>query len=172
MIELSKERMEQLLNEEATKKEDVKTILRCLYTRYMLLYEKYFADIDSLNIAKVTELRNYHEETKSLFKYYYLDIPEESCEGISEFDKRYTDKLLGPQWYEFLSENYKDYKDSSTDYDATEEELKAGFSKKTLENFYDAMDYIFRDGFGTSSKTAANAVSSIAGLLFGKEKKD
>lgn len=38
-------------------------------------------------------------------------------------------------------------------------------------SFYDAMGYIFRDGFGTGSQTAEQVVSGIAGLLFGKESK-
>ena len=85
----------------------------------MRLYEEYFADIDALNDDKITELRNYHEETRSLARYYYMNIPQDICEGIKE----------------------------------------------------KAMDYIFREGFGTGSKTAGNIISGLAGLLFGKEEK-
>ena len=63
MVELSNERMEQILHKETAKKEELTTILRGIYTRYMLLYEKYFADIDALNDDEVTALKNYHEET-------------------------------------------------------------------------------------------------------------
>ena len=45
MIELSNERIEQILHEETVKEEKVSTILRGIYTRYMRLYEKYFSDI-------------------------------------------------------------------------------------------------------------------------------
>ena len=51
MVELSKERIAQILHEETVKKEDSDTILRSVYTRYMCLYEKYFADIDGLIIT-------------------------------------------------------------------------------------------------------------------------
>ena len=37
MIELSKERIAQILHEETVKKEDADTILRSIYTRYMCL---------------------------------------------------------------------------------------------------------------------------------------
>jgi hypothetical protein len=45
---------------------------------------------------------------------------------------------------------------------------KEEFSKQTLSNFYDVMDYIFRDGFGTESKNAEEIKSGILGLLFGE----
>ena len=66
MLELGKERIDQMLHEETVKKEEVSTILRCIYTRNMRLYETYFADIDALNEDVIKELRNSHEETKSL----------------------------------------------------------------------------------------------------------
>ena len=44
MVELSNERIEQILHEETMKKEELETILRSIYTRYMRLYEKYFAE--------------------------------------------------------------------------------------------------------------------------------
>ena len=51
--------------------------------------------------------------------------------------------------------------------------MKAAFIKHALEDFYDAMDYVFRDGFGTGSQSAKNVYTEIKGLLFGntKEKK-
>ena len=82
MVELNNERIEQILHEETTKKEELETILRSIYNRYMWLYEKYFADIDALNDEKIAELTNYHEETLSLVKYYYMDIPLDICVGI------------------------------------------------------------------------------------------
>ena len=48
LFELRKERLEQLLHEETTKKEELGTILRSIYTRYMHLYEAYYADTDAL----------------------------------------------------------------------------------------------------------------------------
>ena len=49
MIELSKERIEKILYEETAKTEQLTTILRSIYTRYLRMYEKYFSDIDALN---------------------------------------------------------------------------------------------------------------------------
>ena len=63
MVEFSKERIGQILHEETMKKEETETILRGIYTRYMLLYERYFADIDTLDDDKIAELKKYHEDT-------------------------------------------------------------------------------------------------------------
>ena len=79
MVELSNERIEQILNDETGKTEDVKTILRGIYTRYVNLYERYFADFDKLNEEKIEAFKKYHEETRSLIKYYYMDIPQMSA---------------------------------------------------------------------------------------------
>ena len=57
MIELTDKRIEQILHEETASKEELGTILRGIYTRYMCLYERYFADIDALNDDKIAELR-------------------------------------------------------------------------------------------------------------------
>ena len=73
MVEFSKERIEQILYEETMKKAEPETILRSIYTRYMLLYEKYFADIFALDDDKIAELKKYHEETRSLIKYTYME---------------------------------------------------------------------------------------------------
>ena len=170
MVELSKERIEQILHKETTKKEDLETILRGIYTRYMRLYEKYFADIDALNDDEIAELRKYHEETRSLVKYYYMDIPQDVCSGIKEFENKYSACLLGSEWHEYLSDSYEDFKEKSKSTNKSEEYLKAEFTKQALAAFYEAMDYVFRDGFGTGSQTAKNVISGITGLLFGKEK--
>ena len=166
MVELNNERIGQILHEETVKTEELTTILRGIYTRYMRLYEKYFADIDALNNAKIAELRKYHEETRSLVRYYYMDIPQDICVGIREFEDKYSANLLGPEWHDYLFRSYQEFRKGSKARD-----IKAEFSKQTLEAFYDAMDYIFREGFGTGSQTINNVVSGITGLLFGKEKK-
>ena len=93
MVELSRKRVEQILHEETLKTEELATILRGIYTRYMRLYERYFADIDALNDEKIAELREYHGETKSLVNYYYRDIPLDICMGIDEFEEK-MDELL------------------------------------------------------------------------------
>lgn len=169
MIELSNERIERILQEETPKKEELGTILRGIYTRYMCLYERYFEDIDALNEDKITELKNYHEETGSLVKYYRMDIPQDICMGMEEFDDKYSAKLLGPKWHKYLFSIYEDFRNENEDEDKGEEYLKAEFKKKALADFYEAMDYVFREGFDTCSKSAENTVSGIAGLLFGKE---
>lgn len=169
MVELSKERMDQILHEETAQKEDTETILRSIYTRYMCLYEKYFADIDALNDDGIAELRAYHEETRSLVRYYYMDIPQDICLYIKEFENKYIAKLLGPEWLEYLYGNYEEFRRENEDGDTPVEALKAEFSKQALEAFYDAMDYVFRDGFGTDSQTYKDVASGLTGLLFGKE---
>ena len=165
MVELSNERIGKILHEETVKSEELTTILRSIYTRYMRLYEKYFADIDALNNAKIAELRKYHEETGSLVKYYYMDIPQDICEGIKEFENKYSANLLGPEWHDYLFRFYQDFRKESKAKD-----IKAEFSKQVLAAFYEEMDNIFREGFGTGSQTVKDVVSGITGLLFGKEK--
>lgn len=171
MIDLSNNRIEQILHEESPKKEELATILRSIYTRYMRLYESYFADIDALNDEKIAAWKAYDEETLSLVKYYYMDIPMDICIGIKEFNNKYSRNLLGADWHTFLFDSYEDFKKKNGDETVREESSKAAFAKQALSDFYDAMDYIFRDGFGTGSKTAENAVSWISGLLFGKKEK-
>ena len=130
MIELSNERIAQILHEETPKTEELKTILRSVYTRYMRLYEKYFADIDALNDDVIAELKKYNEETKSLIKYYYMDIPLDICMGLLEFENEYGYKLLGPDWKNYLFEHYKKFKDNSWSGNESEESLKAQFAAK------------------------------------------
>ena len=69
----------------------------------MRLFEGYFADIDALDDAKIAQWRKYHEETSSLVKYYYMDIPHDVCEDLEEFNDKFSPKLLGPNWYDNLS---------------------------------------------------------------------
>lgn len=171
MIKLSNERIEQILHEETVKKEKSATILRGIYNRYMRLYEDYFADIDALNDDKIAEFRNYHEETRSLIKYYYMDIPQDTCTGIKEFEKEYSANLLGSEWHEYLFRAYEDFKKESKARNKNEEYYKAEFTRRVLEYFYEAMDYVFREGFGTGSKTTDNIISGLAGLFFGKQVK-
>lgn len=169
MVEFSKERIGQILHEETMKKEETETILRGIYTRYMLLYERFFADIDTLDDDKIAELKKYHEETWSLIKYAYMDIPMDICVGLREFENRYSSKLLTPQWHAFLFENYKEFQEENEGKNTSEEMLKAEFTKQTLTAFYEVMDYIFRDSFGTGSHTAKRVVSGLKSILFGKE---
>ena len=170
MIELSMEKIRQMLHEETPGKEEAETILRGVYTRYMRLYERYFADIGALNGETVAGLRQYHEETESLIRYYYMDIPQDICTGLKAFGDRYTARLLGNGWHEYLSDCLEAFREKSGDEHADAESLQAAFQKQSLAEFYDAMDYIFREGFGTGSRTAGQVVSGIAELLFGKEK--
>ena len=86
MIELNNEVLEKILSKETAKTEDLKTILRAIYTRTMRLYEKYFQDLDALSNDVIEELKQYNEETRSLVKYYYLDIPQDISEGIKELE--------------------------------------------------------------------------------------
>ena len=169
MVELSKERVEQILHEETTKKEELETILRSIYTRYMRLYEKYFSEIDALNDDKIAELKKYHEETRSLIRYYYMDIPLDICMGLKEFENKYSANLLGSEWHEYLSESFEEFKEKCRMRNKSEEYFKAEFTKQALAAIYEAMDYVFREGFGTGSHTAKKVVSGITSLFFGKE---
>ena len=162
MIELSNERVEQILSEETKKTEELTTILRGIYTRFMSLYEKYFDDIEALNNKKIDELKKYHEETKSLVKYYYMDIPLDICMALKEFDNNYSSKLLGSGWREYL------FSAENAEEDKSEECLKEEFEGKNLDAFYDCMDYIFREGFSTGSETASKVASEFTGMLFGE----
>ena len=124
---------------------------------------------DELNDEKIAELNDYHEETKSLFRYYYMDIPLETCMQLEEFNNQYVAKLLGPKWHEHLFSVYAEFRDSADNEAKSGEEVKAEFKKQALEAFYDAMDYIFRDDFGTSSQTAKKVVTNLKEMLFGAE---
>lgn len=172
MIKLSNERIEQILHEETVKKEEQTTILRSIYLRYMRLYEEYFADIFALNDAKISEMRKYHEETKSLVKYYYMDIPEDVCTGINEFDKNASAHLLGPGWRESLFEVFDYFKEKNEDKYKNEKRIKEEFTEQALAVFYDEMDKIFREGFNTGSQQSKNVISGIASLLFGYSEKE
>lgn len=171
MLELTNNRIEQILHEETTKKEELSTILRGIYTRYMRLYEQYFADIDALNDDMIAEFRKQQEETDSLVRYYFLDIPEDICEQLKEFNEKYNSKLLGPEWHKCLFDLYEDFKKESWT-EKSEESLKAEFAEQALASFYDAMGSVFREGFGTGSKSGENVINGIAGLLFGKQEKN
>lgn len=167
MIELSNERIDQILHEETAKKEEVSAILRSIYVRYMRLYEKYFADIDALSDEKIAEMKAYHEETVSFIKYFYMDIPQDICAGLKEFDHKVSRHLLGPEWHKCLFENYDEFLEKHED--EREEDVKVEFTRQVLSDFYGVMDYILRDGFGTGSMTVKKFVDGIKGLLFEKE---
>ena len=168
MVKLNTGRIDQMLHEETGKKEELSTILRSIYTRYMHLYEDYFSDIEALNNEKIAEFRKYNEETQSLIKYYYLDIPLDVCENIVEFEKEYGENLLGPGWHKYVFDAYKEF---SEYHDCkNKDEIMKAFREHAIENFYDSMDSIFRESFGTESKNTESALSLIKGLFFDDEK--
>ena len=168
MVELSTGRIDQMLHEETGKKEELATILRSIYTRYMHLYEDYFSDIDALTDEKIAEFRKYNEETLSLIKYYYLDIPLDVCEDIVDFEKEYGVNLLGPGWHKYVFDAYKEYSEDHDD--KKKDEIMKAFKEHALENFYYSMDSIFRESFGTESKNTESAISVIKGLFFDDNK--
>lgn len=171
MVELSKERMEQMLHEETAKKEDQGAILRAVYTRYMQIFEKYIQNLDTLDDEQIAEMRKYHLETISLVKYYYMDIPHDVATGIREYEKKVCDLLLGEDWHKNLTDSFEEYKRRNKIYGKNEEELRAEYKRESLEGFYDVMDYVFRSGFGTESETAKDVFGGLSGLLFGFDKK-
>ena len=169
MIELSVERINKILHEETAQREELSMIVRGIYTRYMRMYEEYFADIDALNDDKIAEFQKKNEETKSLMKYYYLDIPLDVYEALMEFEHEYNEKLLGPDWHAFLFDKYKEFKEQSMS--KNEKALKEEFAKQALSGFYETMDDIFRDCLGTNSVTAKEAASGFWEMLFGNDQK-
>ena len=171
MLQLSPERLQQILHEETLKAEDTKTLLRSIYSRYMRLFERYFADVDALNDDLIAQPRKDHEETRSLIKYYYLDIPQDTSDRLKEFDEKCVDSMLGKNWNAALFLAYAEFKDACDDQDKSEEYYKAGFVKRSLAEFYEAMDYVFRSGYGSDSETGKDVWSGIKLLLFGKDKK-
>ena len=171
MVKLSNERIKEMLEEETKETEDLTTILRAIYTRYMNLYERYFAEPEALNDDKIAEYKKYHEETKSLIKYYYMDIPQDVCAAINEFEEKAGDKLLGREWKKTLYDAYTEFREKCKVRDRSEEYYQEAFKKEALKAFYDAMDYVFRSGFGTGSQTVQEAIGGITGLLFGKKDK-
>ncbi len=136
----------------------------------MRLYERYFADIDALNDDVIADLNKQNEETKDLVKYYYLDIPQDICEGIQEFDDTYNAKLLGADWRKTLFDSYSDFCAENEYKNKSAKCLKAEFSEHILEAFYDAMEDIFREGFGTGSKDTEKTTSMLSDLLYGENK--
>ena len=49
----------------------------------------------------------------------------------------------------------------------TEDYYKGAFKKYALKEFYEVMENIFRDGFGSESEKAKNIFSGIKSLIFG-----
>ena len=169
MLELSNERVSQILHQETLQTEELTTILRAIYTRYMRLYEKVFADIEALDDAEIARLRQYHEETRSLMKFYYLDIPQDICTSLDEFDSKDCSKMLGPDWREFLYDKFRDFRSDHFFSDTSESHLKAEFAEKSLNRFYESMDSVFRSGFGTGLLTTEDVVKGIKRMAFGKD---
>ena len=171
MVELSNERIEQMLHDETKKTEALPTLLRCIYTRYMHLFELYFENMETLNDDKIAEFQNYHAETQALIRYYYMDIPEDVCSGICEFEEKCTGNLLGREWKKYLYDAYDKFKNENSEWDMSENYYMAKFKKETVKGFYEAMENIFRSGFGTESETEKKTLNGISGLLFcGKDK--
>jgi predicted transcriptional regulator len=170
MVELSNERIEQILHEETKKTEDMKTILRGIYLRYMNLFERYIADFDTLKNDKIDEFKKQHEETQSLIRYYYMDIPQDVCSAIGEFEKNSCENLLGRDWKKNLHDAYEEFKYKCMDSDMSEDYYRAEFKKTALDEFYKSMEEIFRSGFGTESESEKATYAGISGLLFGGKK--
>lgn len=167
MVELSNERIEQIIKDETKKTEALPMILRAIYNRYMNLYEHYIAEVDTLTDDKVAAYKKQHEETRSLIKYYYMDIPQDVCHELNQFDENCDSVLLGRDWKKHVYDAYDEFKSKSKAWNKEEDYYIAEFKKYALKEFYAAMEEIFRDGFGTGSETSKNFFEGISGLLFG-----
>ena len=172
MIELSNERIEQMLHDETKKTEALPTLLRCIYTRYMYLFGLYFDNLETLNDDKIAEFKKYHAETQALIRYYYMDIPQDVCSEIREFEEKGTDNLLGREWKKNLYDTYEKFKNENSVWDMSENYYMAEFKKEAVKGFYEAMEKIFRSGFGTESETEKRTLNGLSGLLFGGRGKD
>ena len=168
MVEFNNERVEEILHKETPKTEELPTILRGIYVRYMRLYENYFTDTEALDDDKIAELKAYSEETRNLIKYYYMDIPYDICAGLFTFDEEYSVKLLGSDRHKYLLDGYSYYKSVNKNKNKSEEDLKAEYTKQVLTGFYKTMDSIFRESFGTKSKSYEQTANWLKNLLFGE----
>lgn len=95
----------------------------------MRLYENCYSDINALNDDTISELRNYHEETRSLIKYYYLDIPHDVCKGIKEFENKHIANLLGRKWRRYLSDRYAEFREGFNTSSKTAENVLKGLTE-------------------------------------------
>jgi hypothetical protein len=170
MVELNNERIDQILHEEAKKTEPLPQLLRAIYTRYMNLFEDYIANIYDLTDDKIDAYKKQHEETRSLIKYDYMDIPQDVCSAIGEFEKNSCENLLGRDWKKNLHDAYEEFKYKCMDSDMSEDYYRAEFKKAALDEFYKSMEEIFRSGFGTESESEKATYAGISGLLFGGKK--
>lgn len=168
MVELDSKRVNQIVSEETPKTEELRTILRAVYVRYMHLYEQYFDNIDALNDKKINELKKYHDETVDLKKYYYIDIPLDICVALDKIDEEYTNELLGDDWHHYLFDKYEDFKCTFENMEKTEDYLKAEFKEQTMTAFYETMGYIFRDDLGTGSKVVKEVEESVSKFFIWK----
>jgi hypothetical protein len=64
-----------------------------------------------------------------------MDIPEDICIELVEFDKKYNAKLLGSDWHKCLFNGYKDFKAENRGRNKSEECLKAEFKEQNLTAF-------------------------------------
>ncbi len=167
MIQISNERAEQIIQEETKKTQPLPQLLRAIYTRYMNLYEDYIANIYDLTSEKIAAYKKQNDETIALVRYYYMDIPQDVCAGILVFEEKVGEKLLGPEWKTNLYDAYDEFKDNCNEWDMTEDYYKGAFKKYALKEFYEVMENIFRDGFGSESESSKNIFSGIKSLIFG-----
>ena len=64
-----------------------------------------------------------------------MDIPLDICAALIEFDKQYSEKLLGSNWRRYLFDSLEKYKSDRGD--KSKEGLKADFEEKILTAFDD-----------------------------------
>ena len=170
MVKLDNERVEQILEKETLKTIPLPMLLRCIYNRYLDLYEDYIAEADKLTDEKIDAFKRRNEETQSLIKYYYMDIPEDICYDLNKFEEKIADELLGREWKRVFYDAFDEFKENHDDWNKSDDWYMAEFKKATRKELYKTLDDIFRDGFGTNSETGKNIFSGISNLLFGSSK--
>ena len=170
MIELSYDQVDQIMHKDTPRSEDLPLILRSIYLRYLHLFETYFADIDALDDDKIIELKKYHEETRSLIKIFYLDIPMDVFYALGSVDEDDVSKMLSTELKQYVFDSFRNFMLENRDESKSKERFKLEFAQKNLTDFYSSMDTVFRGAFGTTSKTTENAVGWIGKLLFGEDK--
>ena len=96
--------------------------------------------------------------------------PVSSCVAAPRFLQEQIECGGGICRINSLSDSYAAFKEENDDEYRNEKSLKEAFAKQAMEEFYDTMDDVFREGFGTVSQNAKDFSNGLTGLLFGAEK--
>ena len=167
MVELSPERIEEILHKETVKEEDPKTVMRAVYNRYRCVFEQYIDQIFEMNQSKIDEFNKYHQETNSLIKYYFVDIPMDTCAALAKFEHDVMDYMLGPDWQRVILNGFEEFKRKNKNKYrlANEETWRKKFKEELLSMFYVSMESAFRVSFESGSKAAEGLMDGLSAIF-------